>query len=318
MGAYIVRRLAQAVPGLFLITAIVFLVIYLVPGDPAMVVLGQGANEENLAAVRARLGLDEPLHVRYVTWLSHIIQGDMGQSIISRQPVLDLIKRAFPVTAYLTLFSLVIAVLIAIPTGTIAALRRNTWADMICTTWALAGVSIPSFWLGIMLIYVFSVRLRWVPIQGYVSPSEDVTASLKTMVLPALTLGVCLSGPLMRYLRSTMLQVLNQDYLVVARAKGLNERRVVMRHVLRNSFIPFITALGIQIGYLLGGAVIIEQIFALPGVGRLAVQAIGNRDFPVVQGVVLIVAFSFVLINIVVDALYSALDPRIRVGRGAS
>ncbi|MEA2582883.1 MAG: peptide/nickel transport system permease protein, partial [Thermomicrobiales bacterium] len=229
MGAYIVRRLAQAVPGLFLITAIVFLVIYLVPGDPAMVVLGQGANEENLAAVRARLGLDEPPHVRYVTWLSHIIQGDMGQSIISRQPVLDLIKRAFPVTAYLTLFSLVIAVLIAIPTGTIAALRRNTWADMVCTTWALAGVSIPSFWLGIMLIYVFSVRLRWVPIQGYVSPSEDVTASLKTMVLPALTLGVCLSGPLMRYLRSTMLQVLNQDYLVVARAKGLNERRVVMR-----------------------------------------------------------------------------------------
>jgi peptide/nickel transport system permease protein len=208
-------------------------------------------------------------------------------------------------------------VLIAVPAGTIAALRRNTWLDLLCTTWALFGISVPSFWLGIMLIYLFSVRLRWLPVQGYISPLDDLGASLHAIVLPACTLGVFLSGPLMRYLRSSILHVMSQEHVLAARAKGLAERRVIAGHILRNSFIPFVTVLGVQLGYLLGGAVIIEQIFVIPGIGRLAVQAIGNRDYPLIQGIVLVVALGFVAINIVVDALYSVLDPRIRVGRGS-
>lgn len=318
MGTYLIRRLLQAVPVLFLITAIVFLVVYLIPGDPAMVVLGQGASPQNLAAVRQSMGLDKPLPVRYAVWLQNVLHGNLGDSILSQEPVLTLIGRAFPVTAYLTLFSLLIAILIALPTGIIAALRRNTLADFLCTTWAFFGISIPSFWLAIMLIYVFGVRLRWVPLQGYVSPLANPLQSVQVMILPALTLGVFLSGPLMRYLRSSILQVMSQEYVLVARSKGLAEQRVIIRHVLRNSLIPFITVLGIQLGYLLGGAVIIEQVFALPGLGWLAIDAIGNRDFPVVQGVVLVVAVGFTLVNILVDVLYSVLDPRIRVGRGTA
>ena len=317
MGTYILRRLLQAIPVLFLITAIVFTVVYFIPGDPAMVVLGQGATGANLKAMRERMGLDKPLPVRYSIWLKHVVRGDLGDSTLSRQPVTALIKRAFPVTAYLTIFSLLIAVAIAVPAGTIAALKRNTWADLVCTTWAFLGVSIPGFWLAIILLYLFGVRLQWVPLRGYIGLRDDVGDSLRSMAVPAFTLGVFLSGPLMRYLRSSILQTLSQEYVLVARAKGLAERRVILRHILRNSLIPFVTVLGVQLGYLLGGAVVIEEVFALPGIGRLAVSAIGNRDFPVIQGVVLVIATGFVLINIAVDILYSILDPRIRVGRGA-
>jgi peptide/nickel transport system permease protein len=316
MGSYILRRLLQGIPVLFLITGIVFTVVYFIPGDPAMVVLGQGATEENLAAMRQRLGLDRPLPVRYGVWLQHVVQGDLGESILSRQSVLTLIGRAFPITLYLSLFSLLIAIVIAVPAGIVAALRRNTWIDLVCTTWAFLGVSVPGFWLAIMLVYVFGVRLQWVPLQGYIGLREDVTDSLKTMALPAFTLGVFLSGPLTRYLRSSMLQTMAQEFVLVARAKGLNERRVIAGHILRNSLIPFVTVLGVQLGYLVGGAVVIENVFALPGIGDLAVSAIGNRDYPVIQGVVLVLATGFVLINIVVDVLYAVLDPRIRVGQG--
>jgi peptide/nickel transport system permease protein len=199
----------------------------------------------------------------------------------------------------------------------LAALKRNSWIDLVATTWAFLGVSIPGFWLGIMLLIVFGVKLQWVPLSGYVSPFDDVGASLKTMILPSFTLGVFLSGPLTRYLRSSMLQTMSQEFVLVARAKGLAERKVIARHILRNSLIPFVTVIGVQLGYLIGGAVVIENVFALPGVGDLAVSAIGNRDYPVIQGVVLVVAAGFVLINIVIDVLYAILDPRIRVGRGA-
>lgn len=317
MGAYIIRRLLQAIPVILLITGIVFLVVYLIPGDAATVILGQNASEENVIAIRKKLGLDRPPHIRYLIWLGQVATGDLGRSIISRRPVGEMIGHAFPITAYLSACALIVAVLIAVPAGTLAALRRNTWIDLFCTTWALFGVSVPSFWLGIMLIYFFAVRLRWLPVQGYISPFEDLSASLRAIILPAFTLGIFLSGPLTRYLRSSILQVMSQEYVLVARAKGLAERRVIAGHILRNSFIPFVTVLGVQLGYLLGGAVIIEQIFVIPGIGRLAVQAIGNRDYPLVQGIVLVVAVGFVLINIVVDALYSVLDPRIRVGRGA-
>jgi peptide/nickel transport system permease protein len=301
---------------LFLITAIVFTVVYFIPGDPVMVILGQGATAQNLAAMRQRLGLDEPLLVRYAVWLKHVLQGDLGDSILSRQPVWTLIGRAFPITFYLTMFSLLIAVLISVPAGIVAALKRNTWLDLVATTWAFLGVSIPGYWLGLMLLIVFGVKLQWVPLQGYISPFDNFADSLRTMILPAFTLGFFLSGPLTRYLRSSMLQTMSQEFVLVARAKGLAERRVLFRHILRNSLIPFVTVLGVQLGYLIGGAVVIENVFALPGIGDLAVSAIGNRDYPVIQGVVLVVAVGFVLINIVVDLLYAVLDPRIRVGRG--
>lgn len=318
MVNYIIRRLMQAIPTLFLISGIVFLVVDLIPGSTAAVMLGQGASPEAVATLERQLGLDKPLPNRYGIWLGDVVTGDLGKSTISRQPVWTLIGRALPVTLYLTLFSLVIAIAIAIPAGTIAAMKKNSWADLLCTVIALLGLSIPGFWLAIQFVYVFGARLQWVPLQGYVGPREDLLMSLQTMILPALTLGIFLAGPLTRYLRSSVLQTLSQEYVLVARAKGLSERRVLTRHILRNSLIPFVTAVGIQFGYLLGGAAVIETVFTLPGVGYMAVNGINDRDFPVVQGVVLIVATGFVLINILIDVIYSVLDPRIRVSRGGA
>lgn len=315
MTRFILRRLLQGIPVLFLISAIVFGVVAMIPGDPAMVILGQGATPENLAAVRERLGLDQPLPVRYAAWLGLVVSGDLGTSILSRQPVADLIGRALPITLYLSALALLLAVMISVPAGTIAALRRNTWADLLFTAWAFLGVSLPGFWLAMMLVYVFGVRLQWVPLEGYIAPSADLSASLRTMALPAVTLGVFLSGPLTRYLRSSVLETASQEFVTVARAKGLTERTVIGRHVLRTSLLPFVTMLGLQVGYLLGGAVVIENVFALPGIGDLAVSAIGNRDYPVIQGVVLVVATGVVATNILVDILYAALDPRISFSR---
>ena len=306
----------QAIPTLFLITGIVFLVVDLIPGSTAAVMLGQGATPENIAAINEKLGLDKPLLARYGIWLRDVLQGDLGNSTVSKQPVTTLLGRALPVTLYLTAFSLVIAIAIAVPAGTISALKRNSWPDLICTTFALLGLSIPGFWLGIQFIYLFGAKLQWVPLQGYVSLREDPWQSIQTMILPALTLGIFLAGPLTRYLRSSVLQTISQEFVLVARAKGLAERRVLFQHILRTSLIPFVTAVGIQFGYLLGGAAVIETVFTLPGVGYMAVNAINDRDFPVVQGVVLVVATGFVLINILIDVVYSILDPRIRVGRG--
>lgn len=316
MLRYIIHRLILGIPVLFLISAIVFFVTFLIPGDPAMVVLGQGATPEALEGVRARLGLDQPVVLRYFYWLRDVLQGNLGTSILSRQPVWDLISRSLPITLYLTTLAMLIAVVIAIPLGTVSALRRNTWVDVACTSWAFVGVSLPGFWLAMMLLWLFGVRLQWVPLQGYISPRDDLSESLKTMILPAFTLGVFLSGPLTRYLRSSVLQTLSQEYVLVARAKGLSGPNILGHHILRNSLIPFITVLGIQFGYLLGGAVVVENIFALPGIGDLAVSAIGNRDFPVIQGVTLVVAFAFVLINLVVDVICAMLDPRIRAAGG--
>ncbi len=318
MASYIIRRLMQAIPTLFLISGIVFLVVDFIPGSTAAVMLGQGATPEKVAILSKQLGLDRPLPVRYGIWLGDVLQGDLGESSISRQPVWTLVGRALPVTLYLTLFALLIAILIAIPAGTISAIKRNSWADLLCTTFALLGLSIPGFWLAIQFVYLFGAKLQWVPLQGYISPREDFAESVKTMILPALTLGIFLAGPLTRYLRSSVLQTLSYEFVLVARAKGLSERRVLFSHTLRTSLIPFVTAVGIQFGYLLGGAAVIETVFTLPGVGYMAVNAINDRDFPVVQGVVLVVATGFLLINILVDVIYSILDPRIRVGRGGS
>jgi peptide/nickel transport system permease protein len=317
MATYITRRLLQGIPVLVIITAIVFAVVAFIPGDPAAVVLGHAATPENVAALRQQMGLDKPLPLGYLAWLGQVLRGDLGDSILSRQPVLTLIGRALPITLYLSVFGLLIALLIAVPAGTIAGLKRNSWLDVVFTTWAFLGVSIPGFWLAIVLVYVFGVVLGWVPLVGYVSPREDVVESFKTMILPALTLGLLLSGPLTRYLRSSILQTLAQEFVLVARAKGLAERRVISGHIVRNSLIPFVTVLGVQFGYLIGGAVIVENVFAIPGMGDLVVSAIGNRDYPVIQGVVLVVAAGIVLISMAVDILYALLDPRIRTIGGA-
>mgnify|MGYP000592543201 CR=1 FL=1 len=317
MATYIARRLLQGIPVLLIITAIVFAVVAFIPGDPAAVVLGHAATPENVAALRKQMGLDKPLPLGYLAWLGQVLQGDLGDSILSRQPVLTLIGRALPITLYLSIFGLLIALLIAVPAGTIAGLKRNSWLDVVLTTWAFLGVSIPGFWLAIVLVYVFGVVLGWVPLIGYVSPREDLIESLKTMILPALTLGLLLSGPLTRYLRSSILQTMAQEFVLVARAKGLSERRVISGHIVRNSLIPFVTVLGVQFGYLIGGAVIVENVFAIPGMGDLVVSAIGNRDYPVIQGVVLVVAGGIVLISMAIDILYAFLDPRIRTVGGA-
>jgi peptide/nickel transport system permease protein len=318
MTSYIARRLLQGIPVLLIITAIVFAVVAFIPGDPAAVVLGHAATPENVAALRHQMGLDKPLPLGYVSWLGQVLRGDLGQSILSRQAVVTLIGRALPITLYLSVFGLLIALAIAVPAGIIAGLRRNTWLDVVLTTWAFLGVSIPGFWLAIVLVYVFGVVLGWVPLLGYIGLREDPGESLKTMVLPALTLGLLLSGPLTRYLRSSILQTLTQEFVLVARAKGLAERRVISGHIVRNSLIPFVTVLGVQFGYLVGGAVIVENVFAIPGMGDLVVSAIGNRDYPVIQGVVLVVASGIVLISILVDILYAVLDPRIRIVGGST
>jgi peptide/nickel transport system permease protein len=318
MTSYIVRRLLQGIPVLLIITAIVFAVVAFIPGDPAAVVLGHAATPENVAALRHQMGLDKPLPLGYASWLGQVLRGDLGQSILSRQPVVALIGRALPITLYLSVFGLLIALVIAVPAGIIAGLRRNTWLDVALTTWAFLGVSIPGFWLAIVLVYVFGVLLGWVPLLGYIGLREDPVESVKTMILPALTLGLLLSGPLMRYLRSSILQTLAQEFVLVARAKGLAERRVISGHIVRNSLIPFVTVLGVQFGYLIGGAVIVENVFAIPGMGDLVVSAIGNRDYPVIQGAVLVVAAGIVLVSILVDILYAVLDPRIRIVGGSN
>lgn len=318
MVRFLIRRLLLGVPVLFLVSLVVFAVVALIPGDPAMVVLGQAASPENLAAMRERLGLDQPLPVRYASWLGRVATGDLGASILSRQPVADLVGRALPITLYLSGLALVLAVAIALPAGVVAGLRPGSKTDLAVTAWAMTGVSVPGFWLAMMLLYVFGVRLQWVPLEGYVSPRDDFGASVRTMILPALTLGVFLSGPLTRYLRASVVETAAQEFVTVARAKGLARGAVVRRHVLRTSLLPFVTMLGLQAGYLLGGAVVIENVFALPGIGDLAVSAIGNRDFPVIQGVVLVVATGIVAVTILVDVLAAALDPRIRLGAGGA
>ena len=282
MGAYIIRRLVQAIPTLFLITAIVFLVVYFIPGDPAAVDPRAGRDAgERWTRCASGWGSNDPLPVRYGVWLEHVAPGRSRPLHRQQTAGLDA-DRPRPADHALPddLFPRSSRSLIAIPSGTIAALKRNTWIDLVCTTCAFLGLSIPGFWLAIMFVYLFGVRLQWVPLQGYISPREDLGDSLKTMILPAFTLGVFLSGPLTRYLRSSILQTISQEFVLVARAKGLAERKVLFGHILRNSLIPFVTVLGIQFGYLLGGAVVIENVFALPGIGDLAVSAIGDRDLP--------------------------------------
>lgn len=314
MTAYILRRLLLLVPVLLIVGVIVFTLIHLTPGDPASVMLGREATQEQKDALRERLGLNEPFHVQFFEWSTNAIRLDFGESLFIGQPVSKALSDRFQPTGLLTLYSLTLSVLIAIPAGVLAAVRRNSLLDRMLMVVSISGAAIPGFFLGIMLILLFAVILGWLPSGGYVDINEDPVAHFKHMILPTFTLGFSAAGLLARLVRSTMLDVLNEDYVRTAYAKGLPGRQVVLRHALRNAMIPVITLVGISLAGMLGGAVVVESVFNLPGMGRLLVQSVGRRDFPVVQGAVLLIAAIEVLVMLLVDVLYVYVDPRVRYG----
>jgi peptide/nickel transport system permease protein len=311
---YILRRLLLLIPVLLIVGIIVFSLMHLTPGDPASVMLGREATIEQKEALREQLGLNEPIHIQFIEWVSGILRFDFGDSLFIGKPVTEaLMDRAQP-TGLLTLYSLTLAVLIAIPSGVIAAVRPNSLIDRLLMVMSISGAAIPTFFFGILLILLFAVQLGWLPSGGYADIGDGFREHLKYMILPSLTLGFSAAGLLARLVRSTMLDVLNQEYVRTAYAKGLRERNVVLRHALRNTMIPAMTVIGILLANMLGGAVVIETVFNIPGMGRLVVQSVGRRDFPVVQAAVLVVATIEVLVMLIIDILYVFIDPRIRYG----
>ena len=317
MFDFLVQRAAISVVTLFVISLIVFTGVRMIPGDPARVMAGSEADEAGLEEVRQKYGLGDPIAFQYLRWLGLAVRFDLGESIRTRESVVKIVASKLPITIELAFLSLLVAVGIAIPAGVLAAVRRNTVWDVLTSGASLGGVSIPNFWLGIMLILFFSVRLGWLPASGFVPLWESPLANLQRMLMPAFVLGTALAAVLMRQTRNSMIEVMSADYIRTAYSKGLAGRVVVFRHAIRNSLIPVVTILGLQMGALMSGAVVTEQIFVVPGFGRLIVEAVFTRDYPLVQGVVLITASSYVLINLLVDVSYSLLDPRIRV-RGAA
>ena len=314
MGRYIVKRLAQLLPVMLLVSVIVFSLIHLIPGDVVDVLMGEGHDDPVVeAALRKDLGLDQPVVVQFFYWLGNVIQGDLGKSVITHKPVVGMILDRLPATVLLALAAGFVAIMISIPAGIIAAYRQNTIADYMAMGVSLGGISIPNFWLGIMLILLLAQFLGWLPSMGYTPIFKNPMDALAHLVMPAVTLGTAMAASLTRFTRSEMLEELRQDYVRTARAKGLKERTVLLKHVLKNSLIPTITIIGLQIAGLLDGAVITETVFAWPGIGRLAVQAVLERDYPLVQGIVLFAALVFVVMNLLVDITYRLLDPRVRL-----
>jgi peptide/nickel transport system permease protein len=312
MLAFIIRRCLTTIPVMLLVATGVFLLLKLTPGDPVGVILGPDASEDRRAALRDQLGLNDPLLQQYGRWLWDAAHGDLGDSLFLDRPVLTAIGQRAQPTLMLTAIAVVVTVLIGFPAGIIAAQNRGGWVDIGTMALAMIGISIPTFWLGLNLILIFGVKLRWLPVAGYKPLSAGVWESLQYLILPGITLGAAQAALLARMTRSMMLDVLNQDYVRTARAKGLIERRVVYAHALRNAMLPLINIVGLAVAALLGGAVVTEQIFNIPGVGRLLIQAIGRRDVPLVQGTVLVTAGIYVLVNLVVDIVCAALDPRVR------
>jgi peptide/nickel transport system permease protein len=317
MLEFLLRRAVISAITLVLISLIVFAGVRAIPGDPARVLAGEEADESGLEEIREKYGLNDALAIQYLRWVGHALRGDFGVSIRTRQPVAATVAAKLPITVELAALSILIALAIAIPAGAVAAVKRNSAWDVLMSGVSLGGVSIPNFWLGIMLILLVSVRLQWLPASGYVPPWDDLLDNLRRMLMPALVLGTGLAAVLMRQTRNAMIESLSADYIRTARAKGLAQPVVVVRHALRNSLVPVVTILGLQMGALMSGAVVTEQIFVVPGFGRLIVEAVFTRDYPLVQGVVLVTASAYVLINFLVDVSYSVLNPRIRVGGAA-
>ncbi|TVR89950.1 MAG: ABC transporter permease [Trueperaceae bacterium] len=311
MITFALRRLLATVPTLLVVTLLVFGLVRLLPGDPARLMLGESANPQAIAELRTQMGLDRPIMVQYGAWLADVARFDLGRSLVDNASVSRIIGQKLPTTIELSVLSMLVALLLAVPAGTISAVQRGKPLDSAVTIFALTGISMPNFFLGILLIFFFSVQLRWVPASGYVSLMDDPVRNLSLMVLPAITIGVGLGAILTRYLRASLLETLSQDYVRTALAKGVPGLAVIARHALRNAMIPVITAFGLQLGTLLGGAIITEQIFSIPGFGRLLVDAVSTRDLPVIQGVVLVAAMAVFLVSFIVDLLYAAADPRI-------
>ncbi len=313
MGWFILRRAGAAIIVLFLGSALVFFGIRALPGDPATVLAGQEASQEAIEAIRHDYGLDRPLPVQYVDYLGRTLQGDLGRSTQDKLPVADIIIERLPITIELSLLAIAVAIAIGVLTGIVAAVRRGRFADYMATGFGLVGLSVPHFWLGLLAILLFSVTLRWLPASGYVPFTQDPVGNLERMLLPALVLGTGFAAVLMRQTRSAMLGALSADYVRTARSKGLAERRVVGLHALRNSLTTVVTVLGLQVGVLISGAVVTEQIFVIPGFGKLTVDAVATRNYPVIQAVVLVTVVAYVLVNLCVDILYAVLNPRVRL-----
>ena len=312
MPAYLLKRLAAILPTIFFVTIILFALQQLLPGDAAVILAGENQDPTVIAYLHQKMHMDESLPVRYAYWIAGVAHGDLGESLRIQEPVLGLIQQKLPVTLELASLAMLIALMIGIPAGIVSAVGKDTAWDYAANVIALWGLSTPNFWLGILMILLFSVQLGWLPASGYVSPFEDLKANLAAMIMPAFVLGNAIAAVLMRHTRSAMLQVLNADYVRTARAKGLDERRVVLKHALRNALTPIITLGALEFGTLLSGAVLTEQVFSIPGFGKLIVDAVFNRDYAVVQGVVLFTSSVYIMLNLLADLAYFAVNPRLR------
>ncbi|MFZ2005836.1 MAG: ABC transporter permease [Stellaceae bacterium] len=312
MTAFLIRRIALIFPTLFFVSVLIFGLQQLLPGDPAMAMAGEDQDPAVISYLRQKYHLDEPLPVRYALWVEGVARGDLGESIRIKRPVKDLILEKLPVTGELAGLAMLVAVAIGVPAGILAAVKHDTAIDYGATMVALWGISMPNFWLGIMLILLFSVTLGWLPASGFVPPAESLKQNLLTLIMPAFVLGNAIAAVMMRHTRSAMLQVLSADYIRTARAKGLSQTSVVLRHALRNALIPVVTLGALEFGGLLSGAVLTEQVFTIPGFGKLIVDAVFNRDYAVVQGVVLCTAFAYIMLNLFADIAYVLINPRLR------
>lgn len=315
MIGYILRRILQLLPVLLIASTGIWAMIYAVPGNPVAAMVGENATPELVEAVTARLGLDKPVHEQYWNWLTHALQGDFGLSIQNREPVLDLIVQRIPATIQLALAATLVGLLLGVPVAVVSALKPGGWLDRLLSGWSALALGVPTFWLGILLILLFAVKLRWLPsASGYVSIFDSPWQALRNIVLPATTLGVYVSGIFARFLRASLLGELKADYVRTARSKGLPERDVIGRHVMRNALLPFVTIVGLMMATFIGGTVVTEAVFTYPGLGRLLIQAISTRDYPLIQGCILFILVVFVVINLAVDMLYAYIDPRIDYG----
>ena len=315
MMGFILRRLLQLLPVLLIASTGIWAMIYAVPGNPVAAMVGENATPEQVQAVTVRLGLDRPVHVQYWSWLTHALSGDFGLSIQNREPVIALIGQRIPATLQLGLAATLFGLLLGVPVAVISALKPNSWIDRLLSAWSALALGLPTFWLGILLILLFAVQMQWLPSAStYVSVLESPWQALRNTLLPALTLGVYVSGIFARFLRASLLGELKADYVRTARSKGLPERDVIGRHVMRNALLPFVTIVGLMMATFIGGTVVTEAVFTYPGLGRLLIQAISTRDYPLIQGCILFILLVFVFINLAVDVLYAYIDPRIDYG----
>ena len=312
MWLFILRRVASTVPVMLIVAVVIFAMLRLTPGDPAVVIAGDQATAEQIARIRASLGLDLPIHVQFLTWISQIMRGDLGTSIFTNMPVSTLIGQRLEPTLMLTLTTVIFSVSVAVPLGVWAAWRAGSWTDRLIMMFSVLGFSFPVFVLGYLLIYQFGLTLKWLPTQGYKSPFTDPLGFASTIVMPSITLGMIYIALVTRITRASVLEVLGEDCIRTARAKGQIERKVLFRHALKNAAVPIATIIGIGIALLIGGAVVTETVFNIPGLGRLVVDAILRRDYPIIQGLILVFSFTYIIINMLIDIAYTMLDPRIR------